>query len=277
MPPTPFERVTPTWIAPSVVAGLAAFQVHIIEDPDDPQFDPCYDALDAYFGALGQLEPREVMADLVARPREHAGVWTACPMTVFLDADGNLVAAGARFIAFEPASGLLTALDGSGWVPPRVRGAGIAPMLVQILIGAGQRRLAPYGALNVRQVVDLGDLEPFSPEDTDTVRRATFWSRLGYHLLPPEVFPLALVGMADGDTPGLAPPKPMLAMVRLPMLDVQPTHLDKALLHRLADHLAAAHAWAGEDDGTTVALRRSIDAAPDDPVALLPIPTRMPE
>lgn len=273
------EQVTPRWTPAAQVALLEAYTLHVIDDPHDPLFNAGYDLLDAYFGAIGQLESRAVMARLVAGPRFHAGVWTACPMFLVQDHQGTIIAAGARFVSYEPATGLLCALDGTGWVAPSHRGGGIGSQLVPLQIGAGQGKLAAYGALDPVEVVDLADLEPFTPDNLISMRRATLWGRLGYRIIPRAAFPLALVGMADtSNTDVLAPPVEMLAIVRFPMATVQPTQISKALLHRLADHLAAAHAWAHPDgdDPTTAALHHAIEAAPGDAVELRPLPTKMP-
>lgn len=271
MPRCAPDDLTPLPMTPAQRAALDGLELHVIEHPSDPMFDPAYAMLYAHFGALGQIESRDEMARLLAEPTVYAGVRVVCPLVYLVDPAGAGVAVGARYVAFEPATGVLSGLDGSVWCHPSRRGAGLGPLLVGLQLAVGMRLLAPLGAPGL--VVELGDLEPISAADPDSLRRAVVWGRQGFRLIPHEVFPLTLVGMA-APGPGHAPPLPMAAVVRFPSTKAE--FISKTLLHTLARHLEAAHAWAAGSGlaEATRALHRAIDAGPDDPVPLSPLPTR---
>lgn len=241
------------------MSRLSPYRLHPVLSSTDPLFDAAYDALAAYFGSRGQLEARADLARLVDAsgcPWICEGVAVVRPLLVLLSADGSLAAVAERYVAFDPASGLLSGLDANLLVLPAHRGQGLGPVLERLLVHAGRHLLLSHGAGPHRLGVELGDLEPLqkttSVDDRqrarldDSVRRVAVWAQNGYRLLPRSVFPLSLVGMQGDDGQAVLPPVPMLAILRVGISqDRSPIHsVEKTWLHTLANHLYAAHAWA---------------------------------
>lgn len=248
-----------------------------VECPEDPLFDRAYSVLRGYFGAAGEIEPRAVLARVVAAPFEHRGIWVAHPLVVALDESGELAGVGGRYVTYEPSTGVGAVLDGSGWIAEAHRRRGLGALMLPMTFDAGLVRLAPQGALAARTLLDFGDLGPVRADDPESLSRAIAWGHIGAAVIPPEVFPFALVGMEEGgDVDALAAPLPILAFLRLSV--GQRPEVDKATLHTLARHLEAAHAWAGPAgclDAATLALHAAIDRAHLDPVPLLALPRSM--
>lgn len=254
---------------------LGELHLHAVEDAADPRFDLGHGLLDRYFGARGELEPRDRLARLLAAPHVHRGIHVACPMLLVESAAGEVLAVFNRYFSYEPATGLFAGLDGNAWVDPARRGQGIATLGLAALWELGRRRLADFGAAAARRSLDLGDLEPPDPGDPDALDRAVVWGRAGAAVLPHPVFPLALVGMAAEGGTGPAAPVPVLAMFGRAGGGVPLAAIDKATLHVLAHHVEAAHAWAGPGAGLealTARLQAAVAAAPLDPIPLLPLP-----
>lgn len=252
-------------------------RIHAVLSAQDPWFDVAYALLDAYFGPRGEFEARDDLARLVAAPFEHRGIHVACPLLVCVGSTGEVVAASTRYVTYEPATGVLAYLDGCTFTVEAQRGHGSSALALAILLDHGRRLLAPFGAGAATRTLDVGDLEPLDPTDPDAVQRAVVWGRAGGVVIPPDAFPLTLVGMRDDATPGgELPPVPVLAMVRDPSRPGPLPTLDKAALDALARHLEAAHAWSGDATvltGETARLRAAVAAFPADPVPLAPLPT----
>lgn len=277
MPPFRPSDATLARLSPRALAMLPRLRAHSVESSVDPWFDRAYDVLDRYFGPRGELEARDALARVVDRPFEHRGVHVAYPLIVLEDEAGELISVLSRYMTWEPATGVLAALDGCGYTEERHRGRGTTILGLPLLLDAGRRRLAPWGAAEARRVLDLGDLEPLDPADPDAVQRATTWGRRNARVIPPSAFPLTLVGMRDERAPGgFSPPVPVLGMLADPLGEGPLAAVDKAALAVLALHMEAAHAWAGDAAGLaeqTARLLAAIAAAPEDPVPLIPLPT----
>ncbi len=253
--------------------ALAGLRLHLVEGAGDPVFEVGYALLAGYFGARGQIEAREDLARASAAPYHHRGIWAVHAILVAFDGEGAPAAALGRYATYEPASGLLAALDGSVLCVEARRGRGVGPALEGLSLGAGRRLLAIHGARAARVALELGDLEEAAggEGEGEARARARVWARAGYLAIPRSVFPLALVGMARGDdAEGRAAPVPMLALVRGEVCQGPTPAISRALLHALARHLEAAHAWAGAAGlaHATAAIDAAIDAAPADPVPL---------
>ncbi|MBL9008515.1 MAG: hypothetical protein JNJ46_29910 [Myxococcales bacterium] len=267
-------------------AALARYRLQLVTSSRDRQFDAAYDALAAYFGTRGQLEAKADLARLIDRAQDPLvcdGVAVVRPLLMLTTSDSQPVAVAERYVAYDPLSRVLSGLDANLLVLPAHRGARIGPLLERLLIHAGRRLLAPSGALRCTSGLELSDLEPLSRRaaadeiDADARRRVLVWGRNGYALIPPDVFPLSLLGMAASGG-GMALPVPMRAILRIGMsAQRQPAaHVEKALLRTLAQHLYAAHAWA-DAEAAQVEYARQLDciaAAESDPVPLLPLPQR---
>lgn len=266
-------------------AVLTRYRLRLVTSSRDRQFDAAYDALAAYFGARGQLEAKADLARLVDRaqaPMVCDGVAVVRPLLTLTASDAQPVAVAERYVAYDPASRVLSGLDANLLVLPAHRGARIGPLLERLLIHAGRRLLASSGALHCTIGLELGDLEPLSRRaaadkiDADARRRMLVWGRNGYALIPPGVFPLSLLGMAASGGESVAQLVPMRAILRIGMSAQREaaTHVVKALLRTLAHHLYAAHAWADAEAAQAEYARQlaCIAAAESDPVPLLPLP-----
>ena len=261
--------------------ALAGYRLHWVDSAGDPLAADSYQHLAKYFGVRGELEARADWMHLIdaARPPLVCDdVVVARPLLVALTQDGAIAAIAERYVAYDTPSAVLSALDSILLVLPGHRGAGLGPILDRLLIHAGRRLLSDHGAFEARVGLELGDLEPLprhGPCDPDAVRRVAVWGRNGYALIPPDVFPLSLLGMAAEGHDGRVS-VPMLAVLRAGMSEVrEPTlHVAKAHLRTLARHLAAAHRWTQADAVLATRAHRlaSIDAAEADPVPLFPLP-----
>lgn len=258
---------------------LARVRTYRVERSDDPLFELAYRGLHDHFGADGQIEERDVLARLVNDPIDHEGVRVAYPLLVVFGEDDQLAGVLSRYVSYEPQTHVLAGLDGNGFIAWPYRRLGIASFSMPLLVEAGRQRLgAPEQPPPT--VLDVGDLSLVDAQDRPSVERAVVWGRSGGSVIPPEVFPLSLVGMKDPDAPdGVAPPVPILAFLRSgDGSPTQPTAVDKSSLHAIARHFEAAHSWAAEGAGLaaeTARLHAAIEAAPEDPVALLPLPTSL--
>lgn len=276
---TPSERLLDT-LRPAQRALIDRMPIYTIEHADDPLFDLAYQGLHEHFGAEGQIEERDVLARIVSAPIEHDGIRVAHPLLVMLDEDGGLAAASGRYVTYEPTAGLVAGLDGSGFVAEPYRRLGIASISMPLLLDAGRHRLGATDEVQPLTLLDVGDLGMVRADDWISIGRAVVWGKSGCAAIPPSVFPLTLVGMKNQEAPDeVAPPVPILAVLRGTNGSAsQPASVPRASLHALARHLQAAHSWAAEGAGLeteTARLHAAIEAAPEDPVALLPLPTSL--
>lgn len=262
-------------------AALAGYRLHWVTSARDPLAADAYQHLAAYFGVRGELEARADWLRLIDRAQSPwlcEGVAVVRPLLVALTPDGALGAISERYVAYDDASSVLSALDANLLVLPGHRGTGLGPTLERLVIHAGRLLLSGHGAAGARRGLELGDLEPLprcGPCDPDAVRRIAVWGRAGYALISPDVFPLSLLGMAAWGRDG-SEAVPMLAVVRSGMSQVRtPTlHIRKAHLRTLAQHLYAAHQWTQVDAVRASRAQRlaCIEAAKADPVPLFPLP-----
>jgi hypothetical protein len=259
MPPINLKELVPSGFD---LDSFADLRVHLVDACDDPLFDVAYNALAAYFGARGQLESREDLARLTGRPLLHRGSWSTSFFLLVLDSADAVVAVAARYVVYEPATRIFSALDGSIFTDQRRRGAGIGVLVPLLFVPIGQRLLAEYGATEAQEVLEIGDLD-IAADLEASIRRARVWERAGYRALPRFVFPFELVGVEDRSGARGAS-VPMLAVIRARVT------MSRALLHALARHLEAAHAWADDAElaASTARLHAAIAAAADDPVVL---------
>lgn len=256
--------------------ALAGLRLHLVEGPGDPAFEVAYALLAGHFAARGQIEAREDLARASAAPYSHGGIWAVHAVLVAFDAAGSAVATLGRYVAYEPGSGILSALDGSVLCVPARRGRGVGPALDRLSLGAGSRLLAAHGAGSATVALEVGDLEvpPAGAGEAEALARARVWGRAGYWAIPRSIFPLALVGMAGDDgAGGDAAPVPMLAVLRAEVCRGAAPAISRALLRALARHLEAAHAWAGGEGpaAARAALEAALDAASVDPVPLVSV------
>lgn len=257
-------------------ALLARYRLHVVRHPSDPQFDVAYDALAAHFGPLGEIESRADVVRITSQTQVHDGIFVVLPHILAHSADGEVAAVAARYVTYEPATRTLAGLDVNVLCHPAHRGAGLGPLLEALLIWIGQQLLLEQGAAHFEVAMELGDLDPISLADPNSLRRAVVWGRSGYRVIPPQVFPLSLVGMQTESAH--APPLPMLPLLRFPLPDpsryAEATSVRKAQLHTLARHLQAAHAYAADAglQQATMQLHAAIARRSADPVTLLPLP-----
>lgn len=275
MPPTVLP-LAPSPAMPVDAAVREAMDRHHLELVDAATFDDTYDRLAAYFGPSAEIEPREALRAELAAPRRRGDVDVVYLLVRVVDRDGDVVAVGdGRYVV---APDLVLGLGSNFFTDPARRGGKVASAVDL----ASKRPFLDHVAAVTGRSADVpalvaADVEPLSPDDPVTRRRLELWGRCHWRILPPRAFPFALLGQADPAAPDhLLPPVPNLLMVR--SIDGTPLDaLDRPLLRRLADLLAAT---AGDDvpaedvRGWRSAVDAALGAWDGDVVPLLRLPTR---
>lgn len=251
---------------------------HRLELVDDERFDETYDFLAACFGPRGEIEPREVLAAEVRAPRWHGRVGIDYQLVRVVDLEGALVAVADGRYAIGPE--LFLGLGSNFTTDPARRGDRVATAVDlstrRPFLARAAERLGRSPDLPGLIVVDV---DPYDPDDPDTLARLRLWGRCGWRVMPPEALPFALLGQADPDRPGaLLGPVPNLLMVRGVEAE-RPTHVPRAWLLPIVELLEAVSAGLAPADDVAAWAHHAREAAgrwPSAEVPLLPLPDRDP-
>lgn len=233
-----------------VAQAIARFTVE--EARGEAAFDEGYRALDAEFGARGELERREVLATWFAGPRTPPAGWWSGPrarggagdvqcryhLLLARDEEGRLAGARDCFVSLDlappdgprgvrgaapPAGaepGMRTArcvvLLSHSLVLPAYRRSGVAALLRAAPVSLARGSIAEAGVpAGAAEVALIAEMEPVAPEDPGTVIRLIAYGRAGFRAIPPAVFPYAQPDFRDVEALGVpAVPLPLIFVVR---------------------------------------------------------------
>lgn len=217
-----------------VEQALGRFSVE--EARDAAAFDEGYRALDAEFGARGELERREVLQTWFAGPRvPPAGWWSGgwtrgeggdvrCRYHLLLarDQEGRLAGARDCFVSVDLAAPGVDArarcvvLLSHSLVLPAYRRSGLAALLRAAPVALARRAVEEVGvAVGAAEIVLAGEMEPVAPEEPDTVIRMIAYGRAGFRAMPPAIYPYAQPDFRDVAALGVpAVPLPLVMVVR---------------------------------------------------------------
>lgn len=265
-------ELEPTDLAPLERAkGLAAaarVRLEEVRDPDGATFDAAYRLLDGFFGPLGELEDRDVLARFVRERRLVYGEGLEGTYHLVAAWEGDrLVGVRDCYVDVDHGRGLcLVALSHSLVVEDRRR-SGLGALLRAIPFAIARREL--QGAF---PVLVAAEMEPVDPARPDTVVRLVAYGRSGFSVLDPQRFRYSQPDFRAGPSArhtGL----PLLGVVRTVGLpeDALPPDL-VAVFPRLFHTVHRMYLPRERVDPSEQHALATLAASPD-PVRLLPLPT----
>ncbi len=243
-----------------------------IRDPDGAAFHAAYDMLDRFFGALGELEDREVLARFVRERVLDYGAGASGTYHLVGAWDGEaLVGVRDCYVDIDEVAGLSLVALSHSFVAPAWRRSGLAALFRALPVTlARQAQAARFG----RELPTLvaAEMEPADPAVPESVVRLVAYGKSGFSALDPRRFRYSQPDFrADpmADHTGIA----MLGIVRTVNLPPGPLAPSVAevfprlfhVCHRM--YLDRSRVDPSEEHAVGT-LRASAE-----PVALLPLPT----
>ncbi len=242
-----------------------------VRDPDAPAFHAIFDLLDAFFGAAGEMETREALANFVrARRLDYAPGLSGTYHLIGAWHGDTLVAARDCYVDVDAATGVCVVALAHVYVAPAWRRTGLASALRALPSTLARAVVTErFGAPLPTLVV--AEMEPADPADPDTLLRLCAYGRSGFAALDPTRLPYSQPEFRDlPDAHHTGIPLLMLLRTTPAFADGVPVAMAESLprlfyaAHRL--HTPAARVDPSEAHVLSV-LRRS-----DAPVPLLPLP-----
>ncbi len=254
------------------LAAAARLRVAEIRDADSPEFHAAYDLLDGFFGPLGELEDREVLARFVReRVLDYGGGAEGTYHLVGAWDGLRLVGVRDCYVDVDPLLGLSLVALSHSLVVPEWRRSGLAAVfraLPMTLARAAHRER--YGRRFPTMVA--AEMEPVSAEVPESTVRLVAYGKSGFSVLDPERFrysqPDFRAGAGAAHT-GIA----MLGVVRgfdLPD-DAWPVEVAE-LYPRLFHACHRSYLDASRVDPSENFAISTLRSSPE-PVRLLPLPT----
>jgi hypothetical protein len=179
-------RVDPADIAPAdrgkALAAADALTVREIRDPDDPAFDAAYDLLDAFFGPIGELEDRAVLARFTRERTLHygPGLWGTYHL-VGAWHGAELVGVRDCYVDIDESLGVCLVALSHSFVVPAWRRSGLGA-LFRALPVALAREAGP------RPTILAAEMELVEPSRPETVVRLVAYGRSGFGVFDPGRF-----------------------------------------------------------------------------------------
>ncbi len=206
-------------------------------------FDVLYRALDAEFGALGELEPRSVLRDwMTAGDRSTPVRGVVARWFGFLATEGGeLLGARDVYGVIDEATGAAVTFLSHTWVAPHARRSGWGTKLRRAAVGAVSSWVKGRGGRPPQTFAEMGHRDP---NDVASSTRLDAYARAGFRAFDPAGLPYAQPDFSGGDRP-----VPLLAIVdgdagdpqvATLALCVHRTWLPGAAIDAIVDHVRGA-------------------------------------
>ena len=182
----------PEHLAPGDTKSLqgdwSGLELHTIRSTDDPFFKTAFKALWQEFGAAGEMEQEEVIAERMkwhpSQMHDEAALLYAMQL---ITRNGEFVAVRdhtAILLANEP--GAIVHLS-HNLVAPAWRRSGIAGWLRALPVSTALEALATVGRPIDAPVTLVGEMEHFNPSHAATEIRITAYEKAGYKMVDPSL------------------------------------------------------------------------------------------
>lgn len=246
-----------------------ALERYRLEEVDDGAlFDAAYGALDAEFGARGELERREVVEAWLSAPSPRA-----YHLLVARDRDGAVVAVRDCHVCVDPRANAVVVYLAHVLVLPEHRRGGLASLMRAAPLALGRRA---GSALREPDLLLAAEMEPAVPTEEPTLVRLVAYGKAGFSAIDPVCLPYCQPDFRDLDrlcAGEQARPLPLLPVVRW-VGHEQARAIPARLAQAYVDDLYAVfatHCRARDLDVLREHALGVLAAAPD-PVPLLALP-----
>lgn len=261
-----------------------SYRIEEVRSSRAPDFAEAYAALDAEFGARGELERREVIASWLdsARAEEAAEPGTELRRTYHLlvarTEKGELAGVRDCHLILDR-SGVAVVYLAHALVLPPYRRRGLGALLRRVPIEIAHAAIRDAGL--AESAVDLllaAEMEPASVDDEASIVRLRTYGKDGFAAIAPAALPYFQPDFRDLDA--LDPqrdkprPIPLLAVVRLIGRE-DASSLPARLARAFVTHLYAVfatHVRRDHLESLAAATLRVLDSFPHADVPLLPLP-----
>jgi GNAT superfamily N-acetyltransferase len=182
----------PEHLAPGDTKSLqgdwSGLELHTIRSTDDPFFQTAFKALWEEFGAAGEMEQEEVIAERMkwnpSQMLEGAALLYAM----------HLITSNGEFVAVRDHTAILPENEpgaivhlSHNLVAPAWRRSGIAGWLRALPVSTAREALAAAGRPIDAPVTLVGEMEHFNPESEATGIRLTAYEKAGYKMVDPSL------------------------------------------------------------------------------------------
>lgn len=259
---------------PRVEALLQTISLGTVRSAAD--FDEGYRLLDAQFGAVNEIERREILERWLKEgslsPRD-AQVIAFYRMLLARDSDGKTIAVRDLFSAVDREQRRVVALMSHSLVLGPHRRTGIGALL-RAAPAAVAREEAERFEIERPEILLVAEMELARPGSVETLVRLTAYRKGGFWVVPPSYLPYAQPDFRDVETLGIEPvPIPFLLLVR----QVGEESLSTITAERaiaLIDALDAIHAPSvGDAQLQEIRAHALASLTPQSPdIPLLPLP-----
>jgi GNAT superfamily N-acetyltransferase len=204
--------------AKSLQGDWSGFELHTIRNPQEPFFETAFGALWAEFGAAGEMEQPDVIAERMkwhpTEMRDGAALLYAMQLVT---RNGKFVAVRDHTaILLENAPGAVVHLS-HNLVAPAWRRSGIAGWMRALPVSTALEALATSGRALNSLITLVGEMEHFHPSHAATGIRLTAYEKAGYKMVAPELVDYRQPDFRDPqiiDREGGPRPLPLCLMLR---------------------------------------------------------------
>lgn len=250
--------------------ALAQYTLHEVELSDRASFEAAYGALDAEFGARGELERREVLERWLSAPLPRP-----YHLLVARDASGAISAIRDCHVKLDVKANAVVAYLAHVLVLPEHRRSGLASLMRAAPLALARRASA---ALPEADILVAAEMEPVEPSAVETIVRLVAYGRAGFAAVEPASLPYCQPDFRDLAALGESPkPLPLLAVVRWVGHETAGA-LPKALARAYVDALYsvfATHCRAQDIEELRARTLRALEAHPGPDAPLLALPKSM--
>lgn len=159
-----------------------------IRDPDSPEFHAAYDLLDGFFGPLGELEDRGVLARFVReRLLQYAPGASGTYHLVGAWDGPELVGVRDCYVDVDENEGISLVALSHSFVVPRWRRSGLAALFRALPVSLARRAQAARFGRALPTLV-AAEMEPADPAVPESIVRLVAYGKSGFAALDPERF-----------------------------------------------------------------------------------------
>jgi hypothetical protein len=182
----------PEHLAPGDTKSLqgdwSGLELHTIRSTEDPFFETAFKALWEEFGAAGEMEQEEVIAERMkwhpSQIRDGAALFYAM---LLITHNGDFVAVRDHTaILLEKEPGVVVHLS-HNLVAPAWRRSGIAGWMRALPVSTAREALVAAGRPLDAPITLVGEMEHFNPSNAATGIRLTAYEKAGYKMVDPEL------------------------------------------------------------------------------------------
>ncbi len=191
-------------------------RVHRVRGGDDPDFALAYERLWAEFGARGEMERRQVVAERLAwDPAAPVGRARLAYEMLLLRRAGELVAIRDHTAVVRvdadgaPIPGPLVVHLSHALIEPAHRGGGLAGWLRALPLATARRCAAAAGCAAPTPTVLVAEMEPLTPAHPERRSRLRSYARAGFLKLDPAAAPYAQPDFRAPELLASASPEPV--------------------------------------------------------------------